>query len=94
VCAFARCAALALQNTSGHEHQRHPVDRLQRAPIGATIRPGEPFPLGAMWDGQGTNFAVFSEVAERGTGSTAPMPNVTSNHRTQLTANVLHASVD
>ena len=34
-------------------------------PIGATIRPGEPFPLGAMWDGQGTNFAVFSEVAER-----------------------------
>ena len=29
------------------------------------IRPGEPFPLGATWDGRGTNFAVFSEVAER-----------------------------
>jgi glycogen operon protein len=28
------------------------------------IRPGEPFPLGATWDGRGTNFAVFSEVAE------------------------------
>src|SRR5688572_23362612 len=26
-------------------------------------RPGEPFPLGAHWDGQGTNFSVFSEVA-------------------------------
>lgn len=29
------------------------------------MRPGEPFPLGATWDGRGTNFAVFSEVAER-----------------------------
>jgi glycogen operon protein len=29
------------------------------------IRPGEPFPLGAHWDGQGTNFSVFSEVATR-----------------------------
>jgi glycogen operon protein len=29
------------------------------------IRPGEPFPLGAQWDGQGTNFSVFSEVATR-----------------------------
>jgi len=32
---------------------------------GAAVRPGEPFPLGATWDGRGTNFAVFSEVAER-----------------------------
>ena len=24
---------------------------------------GEPFPLGATWDGEGTNFSVFSEVA-------------------------------
>ena len=31
----------------------------------AKVRPGEPFPLGASWDGRGTNFAVFSEVAER-----------------------------
>jgi glycogen operon protein len=31
----------------------------------AFLRPGEPFPLGATWDGRGTNFAVFSEVAER-----------------------------
>ncbi len=26
--------------------------------------PGRPFPLGAVWDGDGTNFAVFSEHAE------------------------------
>ena len=27
--------------------------------------PGEPFPLGPRWDGQGTNFSLFSENAER-----------------------------
>ena len=27
--------------------------------------PGEPFPLGPDWDGQGTNFAIFSENADR-----------------------------
>ena len=27
--------------------------------------PGQPFPLGASYDGVGTNFALFSEVAER-----------------------------
>src|SRR6476661_1862092 len=26
--------------------------------------PGTPYPLGATWDGAGTNFALFSEVAE------------------------------
>jgi glycogen operon protein len=26
--------------------------------------PGQPFPLGAEWDGQGTNFSLFSEHAE------------------------------
>src|SRR5260221_6755097 len=26
--------------------------------------PGEPFPLGATWDGIGTNFSVYSEVAD------------------------------
>jgi isoamylase len=29
------------------------------------IRPGESLPLGASWDGLGTNFSVFSEVADR-----------------------------
>ncbi len=30
-----------------------------------TIWPGKPYPLGATFDGAGTNFSVFSEVAER-----------------------------
>ncbi|HUQ39082.1 MAG TPA: glycogen debranching protein GlgX, partial [Acidimicrobiales bacterium] len=29
------------------------------------IWPGQPYPLGAHFDGSGTNFALFSEVAER-----------------------------
>jgi isoamylase len=29
------------------------------------IWPGQPFPLGPNWDGQGTNFSLFSENAER-----------------------------
>ena len=29
------------------------------------IWPGNPYPLGATYDGSGTNFALFSEVAER-----------------------------
>ena len=29
------------------------------------IWPGEPFPLGATYDGKGTNFSLFSEVATR-----------------------------
>ena len=28
------------------------------------ITPGDPYPLGASWDGSGTNFAVFSQSAE------------------------------
>jgi glycogen operon protein len=29
------------------------------------VWPGDPFPLGASWDGEGTNFSLFSEHAER-----------------------------
>ena len=28
------------------------------------VWPGNPYPLGATYDGTGTNFSVFSEVAE------------------------------
>src|SRR5271155_4783183 len=30
-----------------------------------TILPGRPYPQGATWDGAGTNFAIYSEAAER-----------------------------
>jgi isoamylase len=51
------------------------------------IWPGEPFPFGAHWDGRGTNFAVFSEVAtkvelclydERGCERRIRLPEVTA----------------
>ncbi len=29
------------------------------------VWPGRPFPLGASWDGEGTNFSIFSERAEK-----------------------------
>jgi len=32
---------------------------------GIRVWPGEPYPLGAVWDGNGVNFALFSENAER-----------------------------
>ena len=31
----------------------------------ARVWPGQPYPLGATWDGQGVNFALFSAHAER-----------------------------
>jgi isoamylase len=49
------------------------------------IWPGTPYPLGATYDGSGTNFAIFSEVAERvqlclfdadGTETTVDLPEV------------------
>src|SRR6186997_1309846 len=50
------------------------------------IWPGQPYPLGATYDGSGTNFSVFSEVAERielclfdesGTETRVDLPEVT-----------------
>ncbi len=35
------------------------------AELAVNIWPGQPYPLGATWDGVGTNFSVFSEVATR-----------------------------
>ena len=29
------------------------------------VWPGRPYPLGATWDGEGVNFAIFSESAEK-----------------------------
>ena len=30
-----------------------------------TILPGRPYPQGATWDGAGTNFAIYSEAAQK-----------------------------
>ena len=29
------------------------------------VWPGRPYPLGSMWDGEGVNFALYSEHAEK-----------------------------
>ena len=29
------------------------------------VWPGKPYPLGATWDGNGTNFAIYAENAEK-----------------------------
>ena len=33
--------------------------------MAGNILPGRPYPLGATWDGTGTNFAIFSEHATK-----------------------------
>ena len=38
---------------------------IQDTPVSTTIWPGTWYPLGATYDGDGCNFSVFSEVAER-----------------------------
>ena len=52
-----------------------------------TLWPGQPFPLGATYDGTGTNFSLFSEVAEQvelclfdddGARSASTLPEVTA----------------
>jgi glycogen operon protein len=51
------------------------------------IWPGEALPLGAHWDGRGTNVSIFSEVATRvdlclfddeGRERRVPLPEVTA----------------
>jgi glycogen operon protein len=32
--------------------------------MNTTVYPGSPFPLGAIWDGEGVNFAIYSETAQ------------------------------
>jgi isoamylase len=29
------------------------------------VWPGQPYPLGSTWDGEGVNFALYSEHAEK-----------------------------
>src|SRR3954467_3380062 len=42
-----------------------PAEGERRHVSDTSARPGEPFPLGATWDGSGTNFSLFSEVATK-----------------------------
>ncbi|AFC44264.1 MULTISPECIES: glycogen debranching protein GlgX [Mycobacterium] len=46
-------------NNSASEPGGHQEPKL------ATVWPGNPYPLGASYDGAGTNFSLFSEIAEK-----------------------------
>ncbi|MGH9535104.1 MAG: glycogen debranching protein GlgX [Terriglobales bacterium] len=45
--------------------RRKPVVAAVLDPGAIGLRPGTPYPLGASWDGEGVNFALFSENAEK-----------------------------
>ncbi len=55
------------------------------------IWPGRPFPLGATWDGEGTNFALFSEHAERVELCLFDAESETRVHLRDVTAHNFHA---
>jgi isoamylase len=38
---------------------------MHKAEVVTTVWPGKPYPLGATWEGEGVNFALFSEHAEK-----------------------------
>ena len=72
----ARCHACLAPTPTTTEENRHlttdtstanEVVAAQRATdeLATRIWPGQPYPLGATWDGVGVNFALFSEIAER-----------------------------
>jgi glycogen operon protein len=49
--------------TTAQQTKPRPQEAGERVPDATPIWPGEPYPLGAIWDGKGTNFALFSENA-------------------------------
>ncbi len=58
--------------------------------MGRTILPGRPFPQGATWDGTGTNFALYSENAERVELCLFEDPQQPETERIQLTEKTAH----
>ena len=61
-----RDAYRAGQARGGRARRRLPQPHRHDRALGKpwTSWPGRPFPLGATWDGEGTNFSLFSENAE------------------------------
>ena len=60
-----------------------------------TSRPGQPYPLGATWDGEGVNFALFSENATSVDLCLFDRPDSKGTHRIRMeerTNQVWHVS--
>ncbi len=65
-CAGWRACSLRRTGSRGSSDGHVELGPLAGALIAVTeVWPGRPFPLGAEWDGSGTNFSLFSEHAER-----------------------------
>ncbi len=58
-------APRAARRPRARRRLRQPHRRARAAAALMDVWPGTPFPLGATWDGEGTNFSLFSENAER-----------------------------
>src|SRR3712207_6796525 len=59
------CALPAAHSKSGplRDDRTREDNRMTDVATGLRVRPGSRFPLGATWDGIGTNFALFSQHA-------------------------------
>src|SRR3954467_1015477 len=58
-----RCPPGVRRFTSGPPrlHRQRRITQITK--IEMRVWPGQPYPLGATWDGEGVNFALFSETA-------------------------------
>ena len=59
------CCASAAARSSSSRLRRSLTRRARAEAADARSGPASPFPLGPTWDGDGTNFSLFSENAER-----------------------------
>jgi pullulanase/glycogen debranching enzyme len=50
--------SIGVNSRTGHRRSRRETDASQ-------IWPGTPYPRGALYDGAGVNFSIYSEVADR-----------------------------
>ena len=63
--ALGRGCAIHDHSRAGMRPARTEYRSRRRHAWPSKLLPGKPFPLGATWDGKGTNFAIFSENATR-----------------------------
>src|SRR5438093_11310452 len=58
-----RCRRSAAQQASCRPTCEDRSARFAKGALAMEVWPGQPYPLGATWDGEGINFAIFSENA-------------------------------
>src|SRR5438045_3617158 len=61
----ARTRRALIPFQKGRPRRRAARDEIHSYPDGMKLQPGRNYPLGATYDGAGTNFSLFSELAEK-----------------------------